>query len=894
MKEPFAVDPTHIADAAANSIEDRLISAKFAVPPPAPVNVVRPRLTRRLDGACDSSVIVITGPAGSGKTTLAAHWTRIGAAPGPVSWLTLDENDNTPTTFWSYVVRAVQACCPGCTLDLPGAEQGDTVDCATIMLLATALRAQPAPVTIVLDRAELVTNRCISTQLESLLRYAAPALRLLVVGRSAPLVPLYRYQLTGALTEIRAEDLALTLEETADIVASYDVQLSADEVAALYTATEGWVTAVSLHALALRTAPESPAVPHPAGRHAVAEFLRSEILDIQPMRVRGLLLRTSILDRVDPDLADRLTGRRDARGILDQLVRTNTFVQACDDDRYRYPAPFRDVLHDELTTRHPDLVRHLHCAAARWHAERGRYTDSIEHAVGIGAWDYAAQVAVSGLGVARLLTSPDADRYRSTFAGLPDAEATPAAQVLRPILALSAGDIPRARTAARTAAVTLRDVDTRTGPLMVALRATQVVLARYAGDAQTATTIAADVDALAGPLPPAAINEGDLRSLLLSNVGVATYWNGQLPVARSSLYQAAAATEPGAAYMVHDALAHLALLQLDDGTLDQAVAYARQSLAVADRAGIRARARVGAASVALAATALARNDLAALREHLARAAATTSARQDPPTATGVVLLRAGVAIGLRDGRRVLAAVDTARGKAQGWHPSTRVTDVIELLAASGYLMQGDSRAARRRLELVSDGPERRLVRAEIQAAEGDHAGARRALAALMRDDIRPCLLQATALSSGRLAFVDGDTTTAAWALREALEYGRPDQRRRPIIEAGEWVHQLLRRRPEIATGQDWLSLPHQPGDDGVAGALVVERLTDREIDVLGRLADALSTEDIADDLYLSINTVKTHLKSIYRKLGASGRSAAARRARELKLLPSRRGEPPAS
>src|SRR4051812_16442697 len=294
MKQPFAVDPT------AHSTQDTLITAKFAVPPPAPVDAVRTRLIGRIDNAHASSVIAITGPPGSGKTTLAAHWTRIGVLPGPVSWLTLDEDDNTPATFWAYLIHAIRTHCPGLVLDLPVPGRAGPVDAATLMHVAAAVGARATPVTVVLDRTELLTDRGIATQLESLLRYAAPGLRLLVVGRNCPLLPLHRYRLTGELTEINADDLALTAEETSDVVGSHGVHLSAEEINALHAATEGWVTAVSLQALALRADRDTRTVPHPAGQHAVTDFLRSEVLDTQPPRVRNLLLRTSILDRVDP------------------------------------------------------------------------------------------------------------------------------------------------------------------------------------------------------------------------------------------------------------------------------------------------------------------------------------------------------------------------------------------------------------------------------------------------------------------------------------------------------------------------------------------------------------------------------------------------------------------
>jgi LuxR family maltose regulon positive regulatory protein len=706
-----------------------------------------------------------------------------------------------------------------------------------------------------------------------------------VVGRDARLVHLYRYRLAGELTEIGADDLALTVEETAEIVAAHGARLSAKEVEALHAGTEGWTTGVCLHALALPTG-DATGFPRPAGHQAVAEFLHSELVEAQPPRVQDMLLRTSILDEVHADLADRLTGRYDARGLLDQLVRSNSFVQALDDSRFRYRAPLRDVLHDELTTRHPDLVRRLHSQAAHWYTDRHRYGDAITHAVTIGAWDYAADVAVNRLGVGWLLTAPQAANCRSTLAELPADEDAPAAHIIRPLVALADLDIAAARIAVDRADAALRRHAGRADHLRLSLAVLRVVLARYTGDAETARRTTAELDRVWGRFSPALITgEPVLRALVLSNLGVAQFWAGQLTEARTALSRAACATDPGTEYIVHDAQAHLAMIQLYEGKLHQADKYARESLAVADRAGIRPAARVGAASAALAGTALIWNDLPALREHMSRAVVAASTRIDPPTAIAVALLRARAAQGRHDGRRALAAIDAARVSLAGWRPSPVVAEMVELAAANAHLTLGEIGAARTCLDTVSEGPERTLAVAQLLIADGETEAGRRLLAGLTPGNTRPATMQEVALALGRLAFVSGDLPAAVRALRDALEYGRPDRRRRTVAEAGEWVRQLLRQQPDLAAEHDWLRPPGETGDNGSGVVPVHEPLTERETEVLGRLAEALSTEDIADALYLSVNTVKTHLKSIYRKLGTSGRSATARLARELKILP---------
>jgi LuxR family maltose regulon positive regulatory protein len=299
---------------------------------------------------------------------------------------------------------------------------------------------------------------------------------------------------------------------------------------------------------------------------------------------------------------------------------------------------------------------------------------------------------------------------------------------------------------------------------------------------------------------------------------------------------------------------------------------------------VRPADRVGAASVVLAATALLWNDLPSVREHLSRVIATASSRHDPPTATAIALLRARLAGARPDGRRALDAATAARGGQAPWRVYPDVLDMVELATMGAHLMLGDTAAARGCLEGVSDSPERALALGHLHLAEGDIAKARSVLTAAARRAVRPTTMVVAALSLGRLAFLEGDANGAVQALRQALELARPEQLRRPFAEAGAWVRQVLREHPELAAQHAWIApRPTAAPPDGEL-APVVESLTEREIEVLDRLAQALSTEDIANALYVSVNTVKTHLKSIYRKLGTSGRSAAARRARELNLL----------
>jgi LuxR family maltose regulon positive regulatory protein len=823
-------------------------------------------------------VTAVLGPPGSGKTTLISHWARSGLAPGPVAWLTLDSGDNAPRPFWTHVLASLRHNLP--ENDLPPLATSP-VDMSTPSRLASFLSRRPTPVVLVLDQVEAITDLMVRRDLDLLLRYSGPGLRLVVCGRHGRITTLHRHRLAGDLVEIGAADLALTTDEMAELLGAHSVHLDEAAAQALHKFTEGWTTGVCLHALALRSGADTARIPTTRGRQAVASFLHAELLEGLPARVRDLLLRTSILDQVEPELADQLTGRCDARGILDGLAHANAFVTHTDTDRYRYQNPLRMMLADALDTTHPDLVPRLHAIAARWYAAQRSPEAAIDHAGRAGEWDLAADVAIDQIGVAGLLTAPGCAPVRERLADLPDGSSGVAVDLVRCVLALARYDVRRAQLAVWRARAGADRLDRPLPGHLLAIDIVRVLLARLTADVDTAAAAAGRYRATA---TEAAIHDPRARGLVLSNLGVAQLWAGRIEEARTTLSRAATAAEPGTEFGAHDALGHLALLAMYEGRMHRAEKYAHESVALADQAGIAPAARSGAASAALAAAALVWNDLAAARHHAADAIGTTGARIDPPTAATLALVHAWTACARRDGHRAIAATETARACLPRQARPQLFADRIELTALWAYLIVGDLTSARGCVDRIGDTAEQAVARGYLLEAEGDHAGARAALASVSAHDASPSALQYASLALGRLAATEGDLAAATRALRDALDYGRPEHRRRPVSDTGTWAPRLLRENSAIAGEHSWLT-PSQ--DTGIVpdGLVVADALTDRELVVLCHLTNGLSTKDIASDLHLSVNTVKTHLKSIYRKLGTADRSAAARRARELNLLP---------
>jgi LuxR family maltose regulon positive regulatory protein len=466
-------------------------------------------------------------------------------------------------------------------------------------------------------------------------------------------------------------------------------------------------------------------------------------------------------------------------------------------------------------------------------------------------------------------------------------------ELLRSALALARYDAAGARLAVDRARACARGLDEPSTMALLGMSIVEVVLARLATDVEAAAAAAADVDARCRATRVGQADETRARALALSNLGVAQLWAGRFQDARATLDRAATSTEPGSEYGAHDALGHLALLEMYEGRMHHADKYARESIAVADRGAIPPASRVGAASASLAAVALVWNDLPSAREHAARAIATAGSRADPATTTTIALLRAWTAGARHDGHRAVIATDEARRLSSGRESPRLITDRIELTALWAHLLLGDTASARGCVDRIEDPAEHAVALGYLLEAEGDHARARDVLSTVSARDARPSTLQYAALALGRLALAEGDVPAATSALRDALDHGRPERRRRPVSDAGTWTRRLLREDATLAEEHGWLSPGTDTEADGSDAAALVEPLTERETQVLGCLAEALSTQDIAAALFLSVNTVKTHLKNIYRKLGTSGRSATARRARELNLLPGPGARKPA-
>ncbi|WP_308315804.1 hypothetical protein [Streptomyces sp. CC228A] len=422
-----------------------VLAARFAVPAVPEVFVRRPRLAERLTAGLRHPLTLVSGPAGAGKTLLAADWIR-NLPPGTAAWLTVEQEDSVPGVFWAYVLHALRHHGIPPPPHLGGPARPGEVDRSLLARLAAWLDGRDAPVVLVLDAFDRVADCTeLAQELEFLLRHAGPGLHVVITGRTEPLLPLHRYRAAGDLVDIRGADLAFRAEETAELAARHGLALSAGCAAVLTERTGGWAAGVRLCTLAAQREedPEGFLRDFEPGHSTVADFLLAEVLAAQPAETRDLLLRTSVLDGIHPALADALTGRDDAAPILAELHRANAFVAPLGHDWYRVHPLFAEILRVQLRVHRPGLEPELHRRAARWLYGAGLPDQALPHAAAAGDWEQAAAELVARPAIGRLLTGPDAARLGDLFAGLPEDASGPAVDLVRAARELARHDVDR-------------------------------------------------------------------------------------------------------------------------------------------------------------------------------------------------------------------------------------------------------------------------------------------------------------------------------------------------------------------------------------------------------------------------------------------------------------------
>lgn len=869
-----------------------VLASKISTPSLPRRVIARPRLTERIAGGAGLPLTVVTGPPGAGKTIALASWAVAGTAPGRVAWVSLDDFDNRPGVFWSYVIEALRHAGVAVPGGMPALSRGSAIDRGFPYRLASVLAAEHPPVVLVLDDLHLITAPRLLQELATVLRYAQPGLRLIAAARADPLLPLHRYRVAGELTEIRAAELSFTVPEAAQLMAQHGITLPVETLKLITSRVEGWAAGLRLAALSLDSHPDPALVVKnlTADDNAITGYLVAEVLDAQPAATQDLMLRTSILNQVNGDLACELTGDPQAAGALAALARSNAFLQPLGLGWYRYHCLLAEVLRLMLRRESPSRVPGLHQRAARWYQRNGSPSEAIAHAAQTSDWPLAAQIVIDELAIGDLLepdvASPLADHLRQMpDPPLPGEPAPPQVLLAAAALYLSDGRDQACTDALDTAERLLEQLPADqeiSSRLAVAL--IRVAAARRSGGLGSARAGAAKAQAMFGQLPDGRrTRRPQVYAHVLSADGTVHLWSGDLAAAATAFRAAAAAASPGSQQQAA-CHGHLALIEALHGHLNRAAELA------AAAAMLPAGDLVPSAAVALALVHLQRHEPVAWQRRLKLADTELRARPDKLIGALACLAAARGALAQNHGA---AAIDLLRSARHGWSPPPWLDHLLTVAESQASTVAGDIPAALTAAHRAGPALDAGIALARAWLAAGNIEAAQQALAGAVGDPPDTAIQLQACLTEALISHRSGAPAQARRHLERALRLGRLEGYRLPFIQDWAWIRSALRHDSYLASACHRLVTPGQPprGDQpaplvgtNLPAPVITQQLSDRELEVLQRASGLLSTAEIASELYVSVNTIKTHLRNIYRKLGAERRAEAVRRARQLELI----------
>jgi LuxR family maltose regulon positive regulatory protein len=859
----------------------------------------REDLLERLDRAVAKRVTVISAPPGSGKTSLLRAWAERAAGLRRVALVSVERDQQRAQPFWDSVVDAIRR--PARSIDPetePAAPDGDEL----VGRIVSEVAEQVEPLVLIIDDLHELRSADALAQLEQLVATLPSSARVVLSSRRDPPIRLHRLRLADEVAEIRAGDLRFSERETRELLTTSGISLSDAGALALHQRTEGWAAGLRLAVIALseHPDPERFVAQFSGTDRAIGEYLIAEMLERQPSDVQRMLLRTSLVDRLNGELADRLAGRSGSEQMLLELEDANAFVVSLDAQRtwFRYHQLLADFLRLELRRTMADEVPDLHRRAARWFADHGDVVEAVRHTLAAGDWPDAA----------RLVADHSFSWVLDGQAGTIDAvlQAFPeGASADHPDLALAhaASELNHGRLETAVAQLTLAESHLQGAPparrrrLTVAIASLRLALARRSGQFTEIVEQVKLLDASISNESSQAIAMGsELRAVALLNLGIVETWSRRFDDAERHLSEGAALAQAiGRPYLEVACRAHQ-IFPTTLVSLASARERGRQAVALAERHGLGDRPILAPALGAVAFWAIWMGAFDEGESALRRAWEVAEPRIDPAAAVLLHLVTGQLHAARGQHQAALEAFATGAQKQSrltGVHAFA--TPVVGWLAATQARlgMPDEGRETLTRFS-AEPGPMGFIhnARAVICMAEGDPAAALDAVREVRADTPTagpPFTLVEAHLLAGIAHLALDDRDAAAAAAEEALAAAEPDRLIFPfaLTEAAELLDALPRHATAhgalLADIVDVLQGTSTPSTDGEPLARPDE-LSPSELRVLRYLPTNMTRPEIARELYVSINTVNTHIRNIYSKLGARGRSSAVQRARELRLL----------
>jgi LuxR family maltose regulon positive regulatory protein len=923
---------------------DNLLHTKLMIPPYRPDLVPRPHILKRLDEGLARKLVLVSAPAGFGKTTLLAEWAgaqgsaallagaRANFSPAPqlpsstsqFAWLSLDEGDNDPARFLAYLIAALRSADQA--IGKTGLEALQTPQTLSISSVVTNLindvSTSSNRFVLVLDDYHLITSEQVHNSITFLLDKLPPNLHLVIASRTDPPLPIARLRARGQLTEIRAGDLRFTSEEAATFFRELmGLDLSRDDLASLETRTEGWVAGLQLAALAMQRFEDRPSfIRSFAGDNRyIVDYLAGEVLLQQPEAIRAFLLATSILGRLNGSLCDavldvgtfeRLNVQTFKRSdeILEYLERSNLFLVPLDDKRhwYRYHHLFAEFLLARLYQEEEERVPEHHRRAALWFAENGLLQEAVGHALNAKEYSLAADFIEREAGLK--LSQLELNTILNWLGALPEdtLQIRPRLGFLHAWTLLWTGQLDAAEKRVQVSLSGLDEQDAekpRQARVHAArLKAVQAIIRCYQGAVFQAITLSQKV------LQNLPEEDTFLYIAMINNIALnlgAVYGeNIDLSEVHQSMADIALrAREKGSLAAAVNVLGLLAANETVQGQLRQSDNTYQQAMELIEQSIQQGKSLPPvAAGVYTGLGELLRewDQLDVAAEHLTR---------------GIEMAAESGDIDLQfTGSLSLARTFLAQGNAEQAAKTLRQTEIVagtsdilwikSQMAAfqvRWWLSQGELGAASRwarETDLPSRGnpgyrqADEYLAYARVLIAEGQPEKALDFLVWL-REMLEQAGLGKYVLEARLLEALGwkarGDTAQAALVLGQVLEMAEPEGYMRLFLDEGRPLGEILLEMPFQDVPAEYLSRLRagfrKENQSSMPGAqALIEPLSDRELQVLQLLAAGNSNREIAGELFISIGTVKRHVHHIYQKFGVSNRVQAVAMARKFRLL----------
>lgn len=890
-----------------------LLNTKLNVPPVRQSHVHRIELIQKLDKLHEYKLALIVASPGYGKTALISEW--ISQTPLQVVWFSIEAADNDPVRFWDYVIAAIQTVHPHIgdkTLILLHEPQPLPVE-TILSTLINELSAFPDLLTLVLDDYHNIETSAIHDGLAFLVEHMPSQLRLIITTRTDPPLPLARMRVRGQLLEVRSSDLRFLPQQSATFFTDVmGLTLTPGEVEALDSRVEGWIAGLQLAGLALQgKVNRAEFIASFAGNHHyLLDYLGDEILDRQPEAINQFLLQTSILERLNAELCDTVTGSVDSRAVLEYLERNHFFVIALDDNRqwYRYHRLFADFLHHRLKLKYPDHVKALHQRASRWFESNGLQTEAISHALTAQDNERAAEL-VQGIAELLIWRRNEHNTLLGWLTALPDSvlQQYPRLFVYHAWVLHLTNQMSAAKQRIRDAENALNhtnSTDLLIEGMLSAVHSTLTGLHQQFPETLTLARQALE------HLPEDAVS---WRCMAAINLGITySYIGDVLEAAEVLSYAMELSQEIGSSFAMLSAFWHLSSLQTAQLNLRDAEYTCQQLEHATHMPGLQTFPTSGYVALLLGEINMERNELDSAEPYLLE-----STEQINPESFPIALLRAYVAMS-----RLKTLQNDVEGAEHYWHLAEQLERMIKLQGrvtllsiyrARRWLEQGHLDAVERwamenQLGLDDEFSYHRegyyLILARLYIARGDSYDKALYLLDHMvkrADDsqrngslIRALILQALAF------YASDDSPKSIASLSRALSLAAHEQPIRVFVDEGQVMAQLLKKILDIQSkGQLANSISteyiadllkalgkHSPAPTTTRRAVGhrADTLSERELEVLRLLADGLESNEIAERLVIAVDTARKHIKNIYGKLDVHSRWEAIKHAQTFNLL----------